>query len=178
MNVAIVGCGDSAEKWGERKFDLSIGVNDAAKWGYPLDQLVLINFQRKFSPPRLRIILNHHYPKVWTHTATWQRSFPHATVIKLTEFNGNIRNDLVYCSKTSPIVACSLALKQGAKSMVIFGVDMLTHQAYRVGTKSGDYEIKRYTRFFEQLTKRGVKVFRGASGSAFDHLLPLYQNVV
>lgn len=178
MNVAIIGCGSSAAHWGKNKFDLSIGVNDAAKWGYPLDQLVLINFQRKFTPDRLRVIMATKCSTVWTHTATWQKPFPHAVVVKLTQFNGNVRNDLVYCSKTSPMVACSLAVRQGAKTLVIYGVDMINHQAYRAGTKSGDYEIKTYTKFFEQLDKRGVKVFRGANGSAFDDLLPLYQNVV
>lgn len=175
MKVAIVGCGASAEHWGKNKFDLSIGVNDAAKWGYPLDQLVVINFQRKFTPDRLRVITHNHYNTVWTHTTAWQKTFPHSIVMKLTQFNGNVRDGLIYCSKTSPMVACSLAVKQGADALVIYGVDMINHHAYRTGTKSGDYEIKTYTKFFEQLDKRGVKVFRGADGSAFDHLLPLHQ---
>lgn len=175
MKIAVIGCGQSAAKWGEKKFDLSIGVNDAAKWGYPLDQLVLVNFQRKFLPPRLKTILSTNARTVWTHTNKWHHSFPHAVVIRLTSFNGNVRNDLIYCSKTSPIVAMSLAVKQGASEVIIYGVDMLTHQSYRVGTKSGDYEIKTYLKFFECLKKRGVKVFRGATGSCFDHTLPLYE---
>lgn len=174
MICAIVGCGQSAAGWGEKKFDLSIGVNDCLKWGYPVDQLVLVNFQRKFTGDRLRTILATK-AKLWTHTNAWQKNFPHATVIKLTSFNGNIRNDLIYCSKTSPMVAMSLAIKQGAAEIVLFGVDMLTHQAYRVGTKNGDYEIKKYLQFFEQAKKRGVKMYRGASGTAFDVQLPLYK---
>lgn len=175
MTVAVVGCGNSAHKWGQHKHDLSIGVNDAFKWGYPLDQLVVINFQRKFTPARMRIILATNAPKVWTHTSTWHGKFPHAVIIKLTPFNGNVRNDLIYCSKTSPMVAMSLAVRQGARDLVIYGVDMLNHPAYRAGTKHGDYEIKNYIKFFQQLNKRGVNIFRGADGSAFDAVLPLYK---
>lgn len=174
MKIAVVGCGSSAKDWGKTKHDLSIGVNDSFKWGYPLDQLVLINFQRKFTPDRMRIILATK-AHVWTHTSTWKQKFPHAVVIKLTEFNGNVRNDLIYCSKTSPMVAISLAVKQGAQDVIIYGVDMVNHAAYRAGTKHGDFEIKKYLKFFEQLNKRGVRLWRGANGSAFDSTLPLYQ---
>lgn len=172
MKVAVVGCGPSAKQWGETKFELSIGVNDAIKWGYKLDQLVLVNFQRKFTHERLQHIINTK-AKVWTHTSAWNKHFPDSVIIKLTSFNGNIRNDLIYCSKTSPMVAMSLAIKQGASEITVFGVDMLTHQAYRAGTKQGDYEIKKYIQFFDQIRKRGVKLYRGADGSIFDQHLPL-----
>lgn len=174
MTVAIVGCGSSAKNWGQQKFDLSIGVNDAAKWGYPLDQLVLINFPRKFTHERLRIIYSTK-AKVWTHTGAWRQQFPACYVIRLTEFHKMINKDLIYCSKTSPIVAISLAVKQGAQNVVLFGVDMLTHKVYSRGSKHGDFEINKYIRFFEQLNKRGVKIFRGANGTAFDNTLPMFQ---
>lgn len=173
MTTFIIGCGESARHWGNQKCDLSIGVNDCLKFGYPVDQLVLINFERKFTPPRLKTILATQ-AKVWTHTTTWKKHFPKAEVIKLSPFNQNVRRGLIYSSKTSPMVAMSLALKQGATELVLFGIDMLTHQAYRAGVKGGDYEISNYLKFFDSLKKQGIKVYRGADGTCFDSKLPLY----
>jgi len=178
MTVAIVGAGASAEGWGKTKFDLSIGVNDCYKYGYHPDQLVLINFERKFTPPRLKVILATRPSKLWTHTSTWTKHFNNSEVIKLAPFNGYVRSkDLIYSSKTSPMVAISLAYKQGATEIVLFGVDMVTHAAYRSGTKQGDYEIKQYLRLFDELWRKGVRVWRGANGTAFDTKLRLYERV-
>lgn len=174
MTVAIIGAGASAEGWGKNKFDLSIGVNDCYKFGYHPDQLVLVNFERKFLPNRLKTILATRPQKVWTHTSTWKRHFNNAEIIKLSPFNGYVRNGMVYSSKTSPIVAISLAYKQGATEIVLYGVDMLNHQAYRVGTKHGDHEIKNYLKFFNELMKKGIQVWLGARGSVFENKLPLW----
>lgn len=174
MTTAIIGAGESARYWGRNQFDLSIGVNDCFKFGYQPDQLVLINFERKFNPQRLKTILATRPQKVWTHTSTWKRHFSNAEVIKLCPFNGFVRNGLIYSSKTSPLVALSLAVIQGASEIIVFGIDMLNHPSYRQGTKQGDHEIKIYLKFFEQLEKRGIKVWRGAHGSVFDSALPLY----
>jgi hypothetical protein len=175
MKISIIGCGISAKGWFKVPCDLSIGVNDMLKFGHQPDQLVLINFERKFTHDRLKTILATKAKRVWTHTSTWKRHFPHADVIKLTQFNGNVRNDLIYSSKTSPMVAISLAVKQGASEIIIWGVDMINHPAYRKATKHGDYEINQYLKFFQQLNKRGIKVYRGADNTAFDFVLPLYQ---
>lgn len=176
MTTAIVGCGKSAQHWGESKFDLSIGVNDAFKHGYPLDQLVIVNFPRKFNKQRTDIILNTK-AKVFTHTSQWQKLITTAQVIKLSPFNGRVRNGLIYHSKTSPFVAISLAVKQGADTIVLYGIDMVNHPAYRKGTKSGDYEIKTYLKLFEELRKQGITVLLGEKGTCFDNLLPTRQPV-
>ena len=177
MKVAIIGCGESARYWGRNQFDLSIGVNDCFKFGYTPSQLVVINFERKFTPDRLKTILATRPKKVWTHTSTWKRHFSDAEVIKLSPFNGYVRNGLIYSSKTSPMVALSLAVKQGATEIVIYGIDFQNHPSYRQGTKQGDHEVKNYLKFFEQLSKRGIKVWRGADGSAFDSDLPKYPEI-
>lgn len=175
MIISVVACGQSAQDWFKTPCDLSIGCNDMLKFGAHPDQLVVINFQRKFTPERLKTILSTRPKKVWTHTSTWQKHFSNAVVIKLSPFNGFVRDGLIYSSKTSPMVAMSLAVKQGATEIIIWGVDFLTHPAYKTGTKSGDFEVKNYLRFFEQLNKRGIKVWRGADGSVFDSQLPIYQ---
>lgn len=178
MIVSIIACGDSARDWFKTPCDLSIGVNDAFKFGAQPDQLVIINFERKFTHERLKTILATRPTKVWTHTSTWQKHFNNAVVMRLTTFSGYVRDGLIYSSKTSPIVALSLAVKQGATEIILWGIDMLTHKTYRKGTKDGDYEIKNYLKFIEQIKKRGIKVYRGADNTAFDLYLPLYENVL
>jgi hypothetical protein len=177
MTVAIIGAGASAEGWGKQKFDLSIGVNDCYKFGYHPDQLVLINFERKFIPSRLKVILATRPQKLWTHTSTWIKHFRNGEVIKLAPFNGYVRSkDLIYSSKTSPMVAISLAYKQGATQIVLYGVDMVNHPAYRSGTKHGDYEVKQYLRLFDELYRKGVTVMLGAKGSTFENKLPIWNS--
>lgn len=178
MICSIVACGSSAQDWHKVPCDLSIGVNDMMKFGAQPNQLVLINFQRKFDKQRLDTILKTRPDKVWTHTSTWQKHFSNAVVIRLSTFNGYVRDGLIYSSKTSPMVAVSLAVRQGAKEIILWGIDMLTHRVYKKGTKEGDYEIKNYLKFFEEIRKRGIKVWRGADGSAFDLQLPLYEKVL
>lgn len=175
MIVSIIACGESAREWYKTPCDLSIACNDAFKFGHQPDQLVIINFQRKFDQKRLETILATRPKKVWTHTSTWQKHFNNAVLMKLTTFSGYVRDGMIYCSKTSPMVAISLAVKQGATEIILFGIDMLNHKTYRKGTKDGDYEIKNYLRFFGELKKRGVKIYRGADGTCFDLQLPLYQ---
>jgi hypothetical protein len=175
MTAFIIGCGQSAKDWNNLPCNISIGVNDCYKFGYNPDQLVLINFERKFTGLRLQTILATRSQKVWTHTSTWKKHFPKAEVIKLSPFNGNVRPGLIYSSKTSPMVAMSLAIKQGATELVLFGIDMVNHPSYRAGMKQGDFEIKAYLKFFESCNKQGIKVYRGADGSCFDSKLPLYE---
>jgi hypothetical protein len=71
----------------------------------------------------------------------------------------------------------SLAIKQKATNIILWGCDMISHSSYRIGTKDGDNEIKKYLKFFECAKKIGVKIWRGANGSCFDQHLPLYDNL-
>lgn len=176
MTASIIGCGSSGQDWHKIPVDLSIGVNDCLKHGAHPDQLVIINFERKFTHERLKTILATRPKKVWTHTSTWKKHFSNAEVIKLSPFNGYVRvkSGLTYCSKTSPLVALSLAVNQGATEIIIWGIDFVSHPNYRKGTKNGDFEVKTYLRFFDQLASQGIKVYRGANGTAFDSELPMY----
>lgn len=174
MIASVIGLGHTAKDWYKTPCDLSIGVNDSARFGKDPDQLVLINFERKFTPERLKLIKSTK-AKVWTHTSTWKKHFPQAEVIRLTPFVFGIHKGLIYCSKTSPFVAISLAWRQGAKDIILWGVEFLNHKSYRKGTKHGDFEVKQYLKFIEQLKKHGVRVWLGTNGSAFDNLIPVYE---
>jgi hypothetical protein len=62
----------------------------------------------------------------------------------------------------------------GAKEIIMYGCDMLTHRVWRKGTKSGDREINQYLKFFRDCERIGVKVYLGANNTAFDSVLPLW----
>src|SRR5688572_21738135 len=174
MTVSIVASGDSAREWFKVPCDLSIGVNDCLKHGHDVDQLVIVNFPRKFTSDRMKNILKSK-AKVWTHTSAWRAHFPKAEVIRLSPFAGYFHKNQIYCSKTSPMVAISLAVKAGAKDIILWGVDFKNHHVYSDGNKQGKHEISKYQKLFEGLKKIGVNVWLGAPGSALN--LPLYEKI-
>jgi hypothetical protein len=57
MICSVVAVGDSAKDWYKTPCDISIGVNDVLKHGHDVDQLLIINFPRKFTPDRMHNIL-------------------------------------------------------------------------------------------------------------------------
>lgn len=176
MIVSIVACGQSAKDWHKTPCDLSIGVNDVLKFNHSVDQLVLINFERKFTPERLNII-KATKAKVFTHTQTWKKHFPSAQVIKLTPFNKVVRPGFYYSSRTSPMVALSLAIKAKATDIVLFGIDFDGHKTFKRDNRDGIHEISKYLMFLDGVRKLGINVWRGADGTAFDLHMPLYEPV-
>jgi len=125
----------------------------------------------------LNIIKKSKAKVLVTNVNAWKPIFPNCERIqRLISFNKLILKNFVYSSQTTPIICLSLAIKLGAKEIVMYGCDMLTHRVWRKGTKSGDREIEVYKRFFKQCEKIGVKVYLGANGTAFDNYLPLYQD--
>lgn len=175
MTTAIIACGSSAQHWGKQQFDLSIGVNDCYKHGYQPDQLVIVNFPSKFDKQRMDTILKTRPKKVFTHTVQWKKHFSNVELLHLSPFTGYVRDNMIYSSKTSPMVAISLALKQGAREIVLFGVDFKNHKAYSDSNKNGVHEIATYLKFFKRIEEKGVKISLGAKETAFDNHLPLYE---
>lgn len=173
MVISVVAVGESARDWFKTPCDLSVGVNDVLKFGHDVDQLLIINFPRKFTSDRMKHILSSK-AQVFTHTSAWKTHFPKAQVIRLSPFAGYFHKNQIYCSKTSPIAAISLAVKAGAKKIILWGIDFVGHKTYSVGTKKGDHEVRTYLKFFDAMEKFGVKIYRGADGSAFDVRLPKY----
>lgn len=175
MLCSIVACGSSAQEWHKTPCDLSIGVNDMFKFGHQPDQLVVVNFPSKFDKTRMDTILRTRPKKMFSHTSRWGAHFSNCEVIKLCPFNGYVRDNLIYSCRTSPMVAISLALKQGAREIVLFGVDFKNHKAYSDSNKNGIHEITTYLKFFKRIEEKGVKIYLGAKETAFDNHLPLYE---
>jgi len=173
--MTIVASGQSAEHWIRR--GTVIGVNDCEKWGKPVDILILVNAPGKFKE-RLNIIKKSKAKVLTNSVSPWKPYFPNCEKIeRLISFNKLILKNFVYHSQTSPIIAISYAIKQGAKEIILYGIDFVSHRIWRAGTKAGDREINVYKRFFKECERIDVNVWRGADGTAFDSVLPLYPSV-
>jgi len=179
MTVAVIGCGSSAKDWFKTQCDYSIGVNDVEKFGHKVNELVVINHPSKFrrEPDRMNTIIQSKPDKFICHSTAWKQWFPKAELRSLTDFYNRVSKRLVYCSKTSPFVACSLAYNMGATELVLWGVDMINHKVYSPGNSYYDVEVRNYLRFFE-LIKGQTKTFVGSEGSVFSKYLPLWKNSV
>jgi len=176
MIFTIVGCGDSAKSW--TPIGTSIGSNDCEKWGRGVDHLILANHPGKFKNGRLNIIKR---TKAQVHTTSrrlWQQNLPCCLQLnRVVSFNTRLLNGFIYTSSTTPIMCMSLAIRMGATELILWGVDMLNHHAYYQGSKLGNREIGVYHKFFQACTAKGIKVYLGAHGTAFDKTLPLWTTV-
>lgn len=172
MIATILGCGSSGKEWVRR--GMVVGSNDCGKWGRPVDVLVLANSIHKFGD-RIKTIKKHEGEVFATTQKYWKEVFPRVQGIKYTAFVSHIRKGMIYSARTTPIICCSLAIKLGATELILYGVDMLNHKVFARGTKRGNHEIATYVNFFKACEKIGVKVFLGATGTAFDNNLPLYE---
>jgi hypothetical protein len=173
MTFTVVGCGPSAALWEPN--GISIGSNDCEKFGRPVDHLVLANAPRKFVGDRFNVTKRSKAQVHTTSRSQWFGTFPRCLQLtRVVSFNTRILNGYVYTSRTTPIMCVSLAIRMGAKKVIVWGCDMLTHHAFYEGSKRGNAEIALYKKFFEQCKKIGVEVYLGAHGTAFDSTLPLW----
>lgn len=168
----IVATGDSAQDWTSN--GQSIGCNDAFKFGKPLDSLLICNRPETFSEERRKTILATNPKEFYSHKSNWLPYFPQWKKIRLHTWAGTLhqynRNDgpHAYSSNTSPIIAITLAYNLGAKEIIIWGVDFQNHKIFHQGNPETKREVNVYLQVFEQLKEKGVQVWRGADGTAFD----------
>lgn len=172
MLFTIVASGQSAAGWIAR--GTCIGSNDCLKFGHDVDILILVNKPHKFGD-RIHTIKKSKAKVLTNSVAQWKPYFQNCEKIqRLISFNKLVLKNFIYSSKTSPIVCISLAVKMGATEIILWGVDFINHKSYSKGTKKGQMEIDLYKRFFKQLELKGIKVYLGAKGTAFDNYLPLW----
>lgn len=172
MISTVVALGESARNWTPR--GLTIGVNEYLVWGKQADAMIIVNAPHKFEEEEMKLIKQHKGQMLTNSPKQWSKYFPQAEPLKhMAPFNLRVQKGRLYSSSTSPMIAISYAIQRGATEVVIWGVDMIDHQKYRVGSKSGDHEIGVYKRFFESCKKIGVQIYLGELGTAFDDNLPL-----
>lgn len=162
--ISLIGCGESGALWDGK--GESIGVNDCEKFGKHVDYLLLLNHRAKFSDERLRVI-EASRPKIcYSHIVRWHSSFSVFKLIETRSWPGTeILPGVIYHSKTSPFCAISLAHVMGFNEIVLWGVDFVSHHAYRPGKPYFEAEKIRYEKFAEMLEKHGTNVYLGAPGT-------------
>lgn len=183
MIFSIVACGQSAKDWIPN--GTSIGVNDANKWGKPVDYLVVVNSPIKFHPnknngsvDRLKVITSSKPKRFFCHNSNWRSYFPKAELLGMRVFNGSYKPGRVYSSKTSPVVAITLAASLGAKDIILWGVDFTNHYRFQPGKKDYVDEIELYKMLFDELGKAGVKVWLGNDNTSLKQWLPIWKQKV
>lgn len=171
----IVACGDSAKDWTPNGYCL--GVNDAGKWGKPLDGLLICNRPATFSRDRLDIIKATNPKDFYCNKRDWQEYFPKWKKVRLHTWAGVLHEwkELhAYSSNTSPLIAITLAYNLGAKEIILWGVDFRNHHMYNDSNLETYREVDTYCHVINQMREKGCRVYIGASGSVFDKILPGY----
>lgn len=175
MTCSIIGCGDSAKDWNKIPVDLSIGVNDCWKFGYPTDYLVVVNSPVKFKAERLETIKNSKPRRFYCHDSNWRKWFKESQYVNMRPFITVYRKGRVYSTKTSPFVAITLAVKEGATEIILWGVDFINHHKFSPGKhRDFDKELDNYRMLFEQMEKEGIKVWLGNDNSTLKKFLKVY----
>ncbi len=172
--VTIVGCGESARNWIPRGHTL--GVNDSWRWGKPTDSLLVCNRPVEFKQDgRLEIITSSNPKTFYSHKSNWAYAFPDWKKISLVQWYGVIRRGQQYSSNSSPFIAISLAWNLGAKDIILWGVDFMNHKTFNPGNPYRDKEVEVYMQLIGALKEEGVRVWLGANNTAFDNLIPIYE---
>lgn len=172
MVVSIIGSGPSGRDWFNTPTDLSIGCNDAAKWGKDPDWLVIVN--RSFPKDREAVIKATRPKKVFTTIEYWKKHFREVSEnLRLQQFGKHLRKGHVYCSKTSPFIAMSLAFNAHATDIILFGCDLRTHPVIK--GKLLNYELRQWQRFCAILKGYGVNVWVSSEESKLSEFLPVWK---
>lgn len=175
MTYNIVGLGDSARNWDGT--GLSIGVNDAWRWGHPTTCLLVVNAPSKFSPERLRTIIESKPKYFYSHKSYWADWFNTWKRLNLVAWYGTLNKNQYYTADSSPFVAMTLAYNLGATKIILWGVDLINHHLFNSNNPQNAKEIERYRQLTAALREKGVEVYLGAKGSALESFLTVYKHV-
>ena len=172
MTCFIVGLGSTAEGWFNHPHDISIGVNDAIKWGKDTDYLLLIDSLQGFKkePERVKII-GRSKAQVIAANDTWKSIHRNYKRINLSPFSKFLKKGRYYSSKSSPFVALSVAFNIGAKNIVMFGCDYKTHHLFQPGKRIQEFELRNIEKFCRMLSEQGVNVFVSSKESELSKFL-------
>jgi hypothetical protein len=173
MIFTIVACGQTAKDWIPRGH--SIGVNDSWRFGKPTDSLLVCNRPSNFTEERLKVITTSKPETFYSHKANWAYAFPAWKKINLCQWYGRLVKGMHYSSNTSPFIALTLAYNLGAKDIIMWGCDFVSHPTFNPDNPYRDKEIDTYMELIAELKEQGVNVWLGKEGTAFDKLIPVYK---
>jgi hypothetical protein len=182
MIYSVVGCGESAKEWFNTFCDVSIGVNDCFKFGHQVDYLLCVNAPFKFLPTkannytdRLSTIRKSNPQKFLTSLCyEWRKYRQDLQCMKIQRFGKHLNKESVYHTRSSTFIAMSWAYKQGAKDIILWGVDFLNHADFPVEQRATQFEIEEYRRFADMIEKEGTKVWIGNENTGLNKYFEVY----
>lgn len=170
MVCHVLGLGESIKDF--KEYDgYRIGVNDIYRHTY-CDRVIVVNDFRKLLERKHYIDTCRPLDGLWSQLRCWE-SHAEYRKLKFQAWNGVFKDKTVFFGKSSPFIALTMAYSMGFKEIVLWGVDMVTHELIKDKTKV--VEMNNFSTFISHIEKRGVKVFKG---SDYSHLkLPIWQSV-
>lgn len=170
MIVDVLGLGPSLSEYTTDRCNVTIGVNDIARF-HECDFIVIADPINRFTPERRRIIVNSKCVAVVSHYAEWNqhvKNFRHITLAPGRGVLTKLDSSLFVFSNNSPFIATVLAYKLGAKRINLFGVDLTTHP--NLGRESMlERAVGDFKKLNDVLRERGVRmhVTRSSALAAF-----------
>jgi len=154
---------------------IKIGVNDIFKHT-PVDYLIVVDRKNRFTSKRKKIIEESRPKELLTFISEW-KTHPCAKEIILATGRSNLGeldNPNVYpYSIMSPFIAMVHAYKLGAKTILVYGVDLNDHHA--LSDENCLNIIKRdVNNLNKEFNKRGVKMYIMNKESVLYGILPFY----
>lgn len=175
MIVNVIGCGQSGFDWYNTPCDYSLGVNDCFKFGYGVNELIVVNSTKNFTPERLETIKRTKFDKVKTNSGNWDKIFPQQEIIRMQSFGKYLKKGHIYSSKSSPFVAMSIAFNMGATDVILHGCDYVSHPAIK--DKLLNYEIRNIQNFTRLMADQGTKTWLAKDYGALTKILNVWQDV-
>lgn len=173
MTIHVLGLGETLEDF-EHDGNITIGVNDIHSY-FCSDYVVCIDEPRAFpDKKRLNTIQQTKCKGFYSHLDCWKH-LENFNKIELISPRGSVENldSEGFCySISSPFVACVLAYKMGAKKIVLWGVDFMSHP--EINSHRRDKAIADFKRLNEAFIQRGVQMFVGDSFSYLSTFLPVW----
>lgn len=181
MTAHVIGCGESGKHWPEfwKEGDISLGVNDAGKWGKEFDYLFLIDNMLNFlDEPDRRAIISMSKAKIVTLGHSWKPIFKDYEVVKVQPFTKRLIKGKLYHSQTSTFVAACYAFNLGATEIILHGVDLNTHKTFSKGKRATDLEVRQYYNLAAQMWLSKVNLCVVSIHSQLANVLPWPLNMI
>lgn len=171
MRAHILGLGESLQFF-RPDGSLTIGVNDICKH-YTPDIVVCVDRPDRFEKERLQTIVSGKQKRFVTHLQQW-RGHPMngLDIQRIQPYNPRMLGKVLMHSNNSTFVAAVLAFMEGAKEIVLWGVDLNNHPHIK------DQVAYRARQDFENLNQhllvRGIKLYVGSPVSSLHKVLPVW----
>lgn len=175
LSIHVLGLGETLEDF-QPDESITIGVNDIHST-VKTDYVVCVDSKKAFAKDRLKDIEGSKCKGFYSQLDEWSNieKFQKMELAKVRGSLEEIDTDKFCYSICSPFVACVLAYKLGAKRIVLWGVDFMSHP--KIKDSRRDRALKDFKALDIELRKKGVKMYVGDSLSYLSTFLPVWSRI-